>query len=74
MDNMLDKGCNPLKYNCFDKDLRSKILSQCADNEIKNHIKDLYELIFYQMSLINDQRREIVSFKHNDQWKHYDKS
>lgn len=65
---------NPLIYRCFDdQDIRDRILSKCTDNETKSHIEELYELIKYQCSVINEQRIIIVADKHKKAWSHYDK-
>ncbi len=74
MHNTPKKGCNPLKYNCFNPETRTQILHKCSDPEIKQYIQELYGLIEYQMIMIDDQRREIIAFKHKEGWKHYDKS
>jgi len=74
MHNTPKDGCNPLKYNCFYPETRTRMLTKCDDTEIKQHLQELYNLIEYQMIMINDQRREIVAFKHKEGWKYYEKS
>lgn len=64
---------NILIYNCFDNPYyRETILAKCHDIEIKNHINDLYQLIKYQISIIDDQRRQIISNQHKNVWHQYD--
>lgn len=66
MHNTPKNGCNPLKYKCFDQSVRNQFLLSCSDSDLKQHLEELYSLIEYQMITINDQRREIVSLKHNN--------
>lgn len=64
---------NPLIYECYDNPaLRNEILTKCNNDEIKNHIQKLYDLISYQIRIISEQRREIISNKHHDSWSRYD--
>lgn len=63
----------PLKYSCYQKDVRDHILSLVTDQEIKNHIIELYNLIEYQMKMINEQRLKIVAIEYQQIWKQYDK-
>lgn len=64
-----------LKYECCDPKVKNQILllKNNMNPVVYKHIQDLYELIDYQVSMIHEQRREIISMKHNDAWKHYDK-
>jgi len=64
-----------LKYECCDPKVKNQILllKNNMDPVVYKHIQDLYELIDYQVSMIHEQRREIISMKHHDAWKHYDK-
>lgn len=67
-------GCNPLIYRFFDDPKsRDHILTKCNDQEIKDHIIELYKLVEYQMATIHQQRAEIVASKHKNSWSHYDK-
>jgi len=59
------------KYDCLNN--IEQILQQCKDDNIKNFIIDLRELIFYQMHEIRDQRMQIISAQHKDAWKQYDR-
>jgi hypothetical protein len=61
----------PLKYECLDD--FGKVYQLCEQQEVKNLLLDLRELIQYQMEQIRDQRTEIISFKHKNAWKHYDR-
>lgn len=61
----------PLKYECLDK--YPIILSKCTDKEAKQLLIEMFELISYQMHEIKDQRMTIVSLKHKEAWKHYDR-
>lgn len=61
----------PLKYACMDKFQR--VYDSCPSEEIKTYLKELQDLIFYQMSIIGEQRLEIVAVKHQKAWSHYDK-
>lgn len=59
------------KYNCLNK--LDQIVKSCTDTDAINLILDMRDLIFYQMHEIRDQRTEIISMKHQNSWKHYDK-
>jgi len=59
------------KYDCLNK--IESVIKNCTDNEAVNLLLDLRELIFYQMYEIRDQRIDIISMKHQEAWKHYDK-
>jgi len=58
-------------YDCLDK--LPQAISCCNDQNLKNLLEDMRDLIIYQMKEIRDQRIEIVSIKHQNAWKHYDK-
>jgi hypothetical protein len=60
----------PLKYACLDS--FDKLYNSCTNNEIKDLLFQLRELIFYQMNEIKNQRIDIVGIKHEQAWKHYD--
>lgn len=68
----MKEGCNPLKYSCFQPEVRNVMLERCEDNILKQHLQDLYDLIFYQMKEIDDQRAKIIAVKNNNDWKQYD--
>jgi len=59
-----------LKYECLNS-LSDKIKS-CSDDSIAKLLMEMYDLIVYQMNEIKEQRMEIIAFKHNKAWKHYD--
>ena len=61
----------PLKYACLDK--FTEIVKGCKDDNIARYLIELRDLISYQMEIIKEQRMEIVSSKHSEAWKHYDK-
>ena len=63
----------PLKYACFQSDIREYFNDMDMTQEVRNHINDLYNLIDYQMQRITKQEAQIVAIKHMDAWKHYDK-
>jgi protein tyrosine phosphatase len=60
----------PLKYECLD--IFDSIYNKCEQYEIKNLLRDLKDLIFYQMEQIREQRMEIVAMKHRHAWKNYE--
>lgn len=66
---------NPLKYLCFEPKIRQQIglLKNSTNQEIFDHIDELYDLIQYQILMIDSQRREIIAMKHEKAWSHYDK-
>jgi hypothetical protein len=68
------KEQNIIIYQCFQPKVREYIATLNTNNEIKTHIEDLYILITYQMQRISKQESEIVSIKHKNAWKHYDRS
>lgn len=68
----MKNGCGPLKYACFQPEVRNVMIEKCTDPIIKQHLEDLYDLIFYQMKEIDDQRAKIIATKSNNSWKQYD--
>jgi len=60
-----------LKYKFMDN--IDSILKKTSDQEIKDFIFSMKELILYQMHEIRDQRSEIISLKHKEAWKRYDR-
>lgn len=62
-----------IKYQCFQPEIRQYISSIESPSEVKDHINDLYELIFYQMKRISNQEADLVAIKHKSAWQHYDK-
>ena len=61
----------PLKYECLDR--YPSVISKCSDNEIKQLLIEMFELIRYQMREIQDQRMTIIAQKHQESWTHYDR-
>lgn len=60
-----------LKYAFLDNFLDT--VKSCKDDSIAKYLVQLRDLITYQMQIIHEQRMEIVSLKHKEAWKHYDK-
>ncbi len=56
----------PHKYDCMDN--VQGVLKSCSDNDAKNLIKDLCDLIIYQKDTIKQQRVEIIALKHRQVW------
>ena len=61
----------PLKYECLDR--YPEVLSRCNDDETKQLLIEMFDLIRYQMEQMKDQRMEIIAFKHQKAWTHYDR-
>lgn len=66
------KDTNPLRYECFQPEIRHYISSLEKHPEVCKHINDLYELIVYQMQQIMVKESFIISQKHKEAWKHYE--
>jgi hypothetical protein len=62
---------NPMKYLCLDK--LPEVVDNTKDQWLKDYLKELYDLIQYQIREIHQQRQEIVSIKHKYAWRKYDK-
>ncbi len=65
------KETAPLKYSYSDRYL--EIVKNCKDNDAAKLIIELHDLIIYQKDMIKQQRIEIISLKHKEAWKRYDK-
>lgn len=65
------KDTNPLRYECFQPEIRHHIASLEKNPKICKHINDLYELIAYQMQQITTKEAFIISQKHKEAWKQY---
>lgn len=63
----------PLRYICFQKEVRDKIASLEKHPDIQQHISDLYDLIAYQMEVIFRKEHELTINRHKEAWKRYDK-
>ena len=61
----------PLKYACFQPEVRDAIAKMSMPLLVKDHIDDLYDLITYQMKRQMQQEQQIVSLKHLEAWKKY---
>lgn len=61
------------KYSPVDPSKVNEILTEYKGQKILDYIIELYRLIDYQRDLISQQEKKIISFKHNEAWKHYDK-
>lgn len=68
----MKEGCGALKYTCFQPEIRNAMLESCTDDSIRKHLHDLYDLIFYQMKEMDQQRAKIIAMQHNNAWKQYD--
>ena len=62
------------KYTAIDPSKINEILSRYKGQEVLDYIIELYRIIDYQKDLINQQEKKMIAFKHNEAWKHYDKS
>jgi hypothetical protein len=67
------KDANPLRYACFQPEIRDHISKIDKDPQICEHINDLYDLIAYQLQTNSRLQSEIISAKHKQAWKHYDR-
>lgn len=61
----------PLKYECLDR--LGEVIKKCSDDDAVQLLKEMFDLIVYQMNEIKNQRIEIVSMKHQRSWKHHEK-
>lgn len=50
------------------------IMDAYKNEQVYDYILELYELINYQKSMINEQRLEIIGLKHKKAWQQYDKN
>lgn len=65
------KETAPLKYSYIDR--YPDIVKNCKDDDAAKLIVELHDLIIYQKDMIKQQRIEIISLKHKEAWKRYDK-
>ena len=78
MSNKYDPNWNPddydmsLKYGPMDLSKVSSILTQYKGQPVLDYIIELYKLIEYQKQRIFQQEKEIIAFRHEQAWKHYD--
>lgn len=61
------------KYEPVAYEKVNQILAQYKGQPILDYIIELYKLIDYQKDLINRQEKQLISLKHTEAWKHYDK-
>lgn len=62
-----------LKYDPVNSSKVNEILTEYKGQSVLGYIIELYKLIEYQRDLINKQERQLISLKHTEAWKHYDK-
>lgn len=60
------------KYEPMSPDKVKLIMEAYKNETVYDYIMELYELIHYQKDIINQQRVEIIGFKHKAAWKRYD--
>lgn len=60
------------KYEPMSPDKIKLIMEAYKHEQVYDYIMELYELIHYQKDMINQQRLEIISLKHQEAWKRYD--
>jgi hypothetical protein len=63
----------PLRYSCFQADVRDRIGSIDKHPEVCQHINDLYDLIAYQMEQLFRKEHELIANRYKEAWKRYDK-
>jgi flagellar biosynthesis chaperone FliJ len=68
----MSKNTN-LKYDCIKSDQIENILHKFKDQECLNYIKELWNLIEYQKTVIKDERKQLIALKHSKDWQHYDR-
>ena len=61
----------PLKYECLDR--FTDIVKNCTDDPAAKLLIEMFDLIRYQMEEIKNQRIEIIAYKHQKAWTHYDR-
>lgn len=61
------------KYEPMSPDKVKTIMEAYKNEQVYDYILELYELINYQKEIINQQRIDIIAFKHKEAWKRYDK-
>jgi hypothetical protein len=62
-----------LKYSPVNDTKINEILNTYKDQPVLDYIKELLNLIEYQRQLILKQENQLISLKHIDAWKHYEK-
>lgn len=61
----------PLKYECLDR--FPDVIKKCTDEDASKLLAEMFDLIRYQMQEMTQQRMQIIAFKHEKAWKHYDR-
>lgn len=61
------------KYDPVSQEKINDILESYKDQSVLEYMKDLWNLIDYQKKLIDKQEKQLISLKHIEAWKHYDK-
>lgn len=61
------------KYDPMTQAQANSIIDRYKDEPVMEYIKELWELIRYQKDIIAKQNIEIISNKHKNAWKMYDK-
>lgn len=64
---------NPLVYNAVSNETKDYIKSIPKNKTVENHIDDLYKIINYQIKEIMQLNSKIISYKHQEAWKRYDR-
>ena len=62
------------KYDPVNPNRVNQILNQYRGQPVLDYIIELYKLIEYQKDVIYRQEKQLISLKHTEAWKHYDKS
>lgn len=62
------------KYDPVSPNKINQILTDYKGHPVLDYIIELYKLIDYQKDIINRQEKSLISFKHIEAWKHYEKS
>ena len=62
-----------LKYEPMSQSKIDTILEAYKHEQVLDYIKELWGLISYQKEIINEQRMEIIAFRHKKAWQHYDR-
>jgi hypothetical protein len=79
-DQKYDPDWNPddydmtLKYEPMDLSKVNTILTKYKGQPVLDYIIELYKLIEYQKQRIFQQEKEIIALRHEQAWKHYDKT
>lgn len=70
----MSKYNKPLKYLSVLPDRKKEISLIYKDHRVSEYIDELYQLIEYQMNIIQEQRAAIIAENHDDAWKQYYKT